>query len=162
MADDSPFLKAIAENPLDPAPRQVYADWLDEQSRYDEATAERWWTRERLAARARLTALAAECGDTCTAYDERHGYGFEVIDGGYQRVDNRWRPVTYDDLVQAGHNYIDEGDYFTQRGEEGARDLIQGAVAEQYWADWEIVTGRSRDEQRDKRYGLDAPFSCSC
>jgi len=40
LADETAFLAAIADAPHDRAPRLVFADWLDEHDRPDEAT--RW------------------------------------------------------------------------------------------------------------------------
>ena len=37
MSDESAFLAAIRATPTDDAPRLVYADWLDEQGRYEQA-----------------------------------------------------------------------------------------------------------------------------
>jgi uncharacterized protein (TIGR02996 family) len=39
--DDDAFKAKIAADPTDPAPRLVYADWLDEQSRHEEARVQR-------------------------------------------------------------------------------------------------------------------------
>ena len=39
MSDEAAFLAAIRTNPADDAPRLVYADWLQEQGRHEQAEA---------------------------------------------------------------------------------------------------------------------------
>ncbi len=42
-SDEQQFNDAIAANPMDQATRLIYADWLDEQGRSDEADRQRQW-----------------------------------------------------------------------------------------------------------------------
>lgn len=49
MSDEEAFLAAIAADPADDARRLVYADWLDEQDRHDQAELIRVEHRYRLA-----------------------------------------------------------------------------------------------------------------
>ena len=44
--DEQAFHAAMAASPMDEAPRKVFADWLDERGRDDEATYWRKWTWE--------------------------------------------------------------------------------------------------------------------
>jgi uncharacterized protein (TIGR02996 family) len=45
VTDEAVFLKALAARPDDSTTRLVYADWLDEAGRSDEAFAHRWMAR---------------------------------------------------------------------------------------------------------------------
>lgn len=45
MSDREPFLKMIAENPLDETNRLVFADWLDEHDEPEEASRQRAWVK---------------------------------------------------------------------------------------------------------------------
>lgn len=61
-SDRQAFLAAIESSPLDLAPRMVFADWLDEQGQYDEATEQRQWTIERLKSRQWIIEFAGQYG----------------------------------------------------------------------------------------------------
>jgi uncharacterized protein (TIGR02996 family) len=45
MTDEQAFLAALAAAPDDEAPHKVFADWLDEQGRPEEAAYHRRWTK---------------------------------------------------------------------------------------------------------------------
>jgi uncharacterized protein (TIGR02996 family) len=45
MSPEQGFQQDITDHPGDPAPRLVYADWLEEQGRSDEAFCQRWLVR---------------------------------------------------------------------------------------------------------------------
>jgi len=131
------FKKAIAAEAWDAEwPRLIYADWLEENDEPEEAMRQRKWTE---AARW-LHDFAARCG--YTGYD-----------------DDIQEPITFDTLVQAGHDWIDHEDYFTQIGSEEARTLMwEPGNRELFWEHWQTVTGiKVSDEQKEV-----APFSCSC
>jgi uncharacterized protein (TIGR02996 family) len=61
MSDEPAFLAAIQAAPADDAPRLVYADWLDEQGRHEQAEMIRVEQTYRRA-KARLTALQERVG----------------------------------------------------------------------------------------------------
>lgn len=136
------FEKAIRENPRDLTAYKVFADWLEEfgdrPGDDDLALWHRNWTLEKQDAKEWLEDFARQCGTT--------GYDAE-------------RPITYDDVIQAGHDYIKRGDYFVQVGSQEAQDLMwNDAMRELFWKNWSLVTGVPVGE--DTRQ--DSPFSCSC
>jgi uncharacterized protein (TIGR02996 family) len=57
MTHEQAFLADIIGNPDDPGPRLVYADWLDEQGRPEQAT---FWRSEQAAALARVPRVFTE------------------------------------------------------------------------------------------------------
>jgi uncharacterized protein (TIGR02996 family) len=155
------FLDAIEAFPLDPAPHWVYADWLDEHGEYDEATERRSLTKEKLESRAWLVGFAKGCGMNCV------NYGYYGEEKQWIKDEEKiWVEITYDDVIQAGHDYIDNQDYFVQFGSEEARDLMYengGEVARLYWHHWSVVTGHPGPDRSEDESHLDhSPFSCSC
>lgn len=149
--DRDAFLAALAEDRYDRAARLVFADWLEENGDRpgddDLALEQRRWTPERQEAEDWLREFAEECGLTCRDYETSYGG-----EGG------EWVPITFEDVLQAGHDYLDRGDYFTQRGSETARNLMTDERRELYWRHWQTLTGRTLGEET----APDAPFSCSC
>jgi len=93
-----------------------------------------------------LRELAERLGRTCTNYDEP-----------YKK--HEWIEITYEMLIQSGHDAIEDGGYFVQQGSEMARDVFQNKkTKEKFWKMWQIVTGvKITKEQGD--HGI---FSCSC
>jgi uncharacterized protein (TIGR02996 family) len=173
MNDQGAFEEAVKQSPDDQALRLVYADWLEEHDQPEEALRQRKF----LDAKKWLTDLAATLGMTCDNYsDIWHNY-FQrtqgVTDEERRRIGDEahnsqvWRPVSYDDLLQAGVAYakareIDSEwgwDGFTQMGEECVRDTIRGKLLDEYWDNWEVLTGLVRPA-KDEHNG--SPFSCSC
>ena len=66
-------------------------------------------------------------------------------------------PFTFEDMVQAGHDYLKTGDRFTQLGSTKAQRVMR-QKAEKYWQCWSIVTSVKLADDID--YGQ--PFRCSC
>jgi hypothetical protein len=65
------------------------------------------------------------------------------------------RQYTAADLIQAGKDYLESGEYFTQQGSESLRDEIN---AREFWTHFQNITGIIVPSDE-----LDvAPFSCSC
>ncbi len=154
------FEKLIKENRYDGEIRRVYADWLEENGLDDEALEQRrcaaleWQEADKW-----MHDFASKLGMTCT-----EGYGTGHWNSETQEIEGaeeeKWEEITYDDAIQAGHNVIaDKWDYFTQLGSEEARDLMcQGNNREQFWKNWEIITGIKVSEE-DQECTV---FSCSC
>jgi len=148
------FLQHIRDNPDDEAVRAVYADWLEEHDMPEEADLQRNWRESR----EWLCRLAVSfCG---TGGED----GSEDYYGPY-------REITYADLIQTGHDYIDKGDYFIQIGSDNARDMMSILDTRcLFWRHWSVMTARSLDEMKaeDKEFvaqwskGIPNPFSCSC
>lgn len=125
------FLQAIQENPRDQTTRLVYADWLEENGLDDTAHEQRRWCSALEDARDRLKKFSEDVG------------------------------ISYETCIQAGYDYVNHGDYFTQQGREDARDAMNKEVSKQWWEDWCLITGENKPEEPE--YGLgSAPFSCSC
>jgi uncharacterized protein (TIGR02996 family) len=144
------FEKILKENRYDTLTRNAYADWLEENGFDDEAVEQRCCTSsEWIEADKWMHDFASKCGETCTS--------------GWSSYDNQsWTAITYEDVIQAGHDYIDREDYFTQIGSEDAKTLMYNTeINIKYWECWCIITGRNKP--REPKYGLgSAPFSCSC
>ncbi len=128
------FLLALALNEDDQITRGVYADWLDDHERYEDAARQRAWPE----AKAWLVAFAEG------HYD---GYG----EGG---------EFTYDKLVQALTEFAETGDSYVQHGSTSLQQATWGEteMLKEMWANWAIVTGKPVPTQ----YVDESPFSCSC
>ena len=142
MADEKvrkQFLDAIAAASWDdPLPRLVYADWLEENDEPEEADRQRNY----VPAERYLRELADKFGGTEPDYPYYGG----------------WVPITFEDLIAAGRQWLSSGSHFTQMGSGVARDVMHyEGVCERYWQCWEVITGiRVPSDAR----GI--PFSCSC
>lgn len=129
----------------------------------DEAVEQRRWTPERQRAEDWLRDLAARAGETCVNYSElwdEFSRGPRTLERGKEyQGRKRWEPITYEMLLQAGHDWLDHEDYLVQFGAEGLRDLMyEGDNRELFWKHWETITERKvTEEQRQE-----APFTCSC
>ncbi len=168
------FLEAIKTNPRDWDTRKVFADWLEEQDEIQEADEQRRWNDEIQNAWEWLENLAKEGGRTCVNYSE-HCASYNR-DKGICTVDQIWKDITIQDLIQAGHDYIDSKgrEWWVQQGAEELRDLMyQPGVKECYWKNWSLVTNRplpkldlgAEDPDWEHEYefdGLGNPFSCTC
>jgi uncharacterized protein (TIGR02996 family) len=132
-------LQGIAAAPLDPHPKWVYADWLDDQGEYDEATEQRRWTREMLESRAWLTEFAGRLGGP-----EYYGDEGPVKNGP---------PLTYETLMEAAKSFADRGEYFHM----GSNESYKGEYGkfDEFWRHYEVVTGA-------KPENTGGFFSCSC
>lgn len=151
MTEQEKFLAAIEENPKDYFLRQAYADWLEENDQPEEADRQRKYEE----AEKWLTDFAARCGSYCTNY-------------GIDAPCDRWEPVTLEIIVQAGIDFVQGYDWWTQVGSERARNLLadHDELKKQYWSNWEIVTGlKSPGEDFKDKDGWtmgNNPFSCTC
>ncbi len=141
------FETALRENRYDTTTRLIYSDFLEEQGEDDYAAEQRRCaTKEWCEAAYWMEDFAGECGGTCTNYDSRD-------------EDHIWVPITFEDVVQAGREYIrTNGEYyFLQVGSEHARYLMYSRV-EKFWECWQIVTGISVSKG-EQGSGV---FSCTC
>lgn len=155
------FLQAIAEDRYDQSLRLVFADWLEEHGLDDEALVQRQWTREKQEAEDWLRDFAERCGQTADpAKYARRGVSYE---------DYGWRPITYEDVVQAGHDWLDRREWFYQIGEETARnEMYDENTQKLFWKHWRTITGRKDDglygqakwDEHDAVEG--SVFGCSC
>ena len=152
------FLDILAQDRYDEATRRVFSDWLEEHDFPEEAEFQRKWTREWQEADDWMRNFASNAGQTCT-----EGYG--------TRGKHTWKEITYEDLIQAGWDYVKTGDFFTQMGSENLRnDMFEPKTRELFWKHWSTVTGIQFPLERPE--GLDEwewrgdrpgnPFSCSC
>lgn len=178
-AERKEFLKVIKENPYDESVRAIYADWLDDANEPEEADFFRRWTLEKhKEAEAWLRDLASRCGATCENYGDDHYLLHEAMsnEGLYwfrpenrARIDElreqiestsseKWVPITYETVIEAGHTYISQGYGWIQVGSETARDLCNKGVNEKFWECWETVTGIRVSFNKQEA----APFVCTC
>lgn len=165
--------KHVQDNRYDRDLHMIFADWLEENGYDDEAVLERKWTPERQEAEDWLRALASNSGETCLNYgartDEWRQRGQAWLDAGspagkeptwddIPKIDLIWVPITYEMLIQAGHDYIDSGEFFVQMGQEDLRDAMFGENLELFWKHWKTITERDVDEETRSS----SPFGCSC
>lgn len=129
MTDDTGrrlFEEMLAKDPYDEATRRVFADWLEERCLDDEAARQRAWTREWQEAHDWMTAFAAQTD------------------------------IPYEDLIRAGHEFIQDGEYYVQSGDDSARDaMFDAETRNEYWSHWEVLTKCEAGTRS-------SPFSCSC
>lgn len=145
MNDQEAFLAHIASCPWDDEiPRLIYADWLEEHDMLEEALRQRQY----VPAERWLRDFARQCGDTFP------NYGINDIDNF-----NSAEEITYEMVVQAGRDFIDNGNYFIQIGRKTAQNLMSNEkISGAYWKNWEIVTGiKVTDDDRDS-----VVFFCTC
>lgn len=136
------FLDTLTANEDDTATRWIYADWLDEQNEHEEADRMRKWP----AAKAWMVEFAASLGGTGVDDDEENYYG-------------PYREITYEDVIQAGRDFVANDDYFVQQGSELARSRMHEAgTKELYWRNWSVLTGIAVDDKTKQG----TVFSCSC
>lgn len=64
-------------------------------------------------------------------------------------------PMTYDLLMEAANDWIDNGEYFVQQGYESWQDDFRMYVA-RFWPAWETITGKKAPDHEAQF------FSCSC
>lgn len=176
MTDRESFEAALQANKWDGSLHHVYADWLEEHGFDTEAAYHHQWTKERQEAEDWLRDFAEKCGMTCTNYGGRYDQYKELLEkwergkrkgrkptyDDVPEVEEIWKSITFEDVVQAGHDYVDHEDYLTQMGSETARDLMGNKeTSDLYWKHWENFTGRKR--RPPGKWGVgSAPFSCSC
>ena len=137
--DERALLAAIEAAPNDEAPHKVYADWLDEHDRPEEADWHRAWTpKEARAARTWFRKFAAEHSD-------------EFGDGG--------PPYTADDMIQFGRDYLRDGSYHVQYGMSLQEFMFVDGNRRTFWRNWALATGTFvPDETAETGY----VFSCTC
>ncbi len=143
------FIAALEKDPYDTTTRRVFSDWLEEQGLDDEALEQRRMaTQEWVEADQWMHSFAKACGDT---------------DDNYPDKPKRWREITYEDVIQAGHDFVATEDYFCQMGSERARNLMHEQTKEAYWNNWKIITGQPGPAWNEMEpWHSTAPFTCSC
>lgn len=151
------FLKVIRETPRDEVVRKVYADWLDEHDRPEEADFFRKWTlAEYDGAVGFLTNLAKEEGSWTDDSDVYRETTFdEIIQWGRESLQ------TYREAVINGERWPAWGAVvFTQYGSSGLRDAMFDEGGKNFWKAWCLVTGVY---MTPAELGAEInPFSCSC
>jgi uncharacterized protein (TIGR02996 family) len=137
--DERGLLAAIAAAPDDEAPHKVYADWLDEHDRPEEADWHRLWTPAAArAARKWFQTFAAEHSD-------------ELGEGG--------PPYTAKDMIQYGRDFLRDGSYHVQYGMSLQEFMSADASRREFWRNWALATGTYvPDETAETGY----VFSCTC
>jgi uncharacterized protein (TIGR02996 family) len=154
-SDKKKFEEAIKADRYDGDLRLVFSDWLEENGLDDEAVVQRAWTKEKQQAEDWLRDFASKCGDTCV---EVYGSGYYEDDVNNEGTEV-YAPITYEIVIQAGWDSINEGYGFTQIGSERARDLLyEGDNRSKFWECWQLVTGHSVSEETKEVYA----FGCSC
>jgi uncharacterized protein (TIGR02996 family) len=138
--DERAFLAAIEAAPTDEAPHKVYADWLDEHDRPEEADWHRLWTpKAARAARKWFQKFAAEHSE-------------EGLDEGVT-------PYTAEDMIQFGRDFLRDGSYHVQYGMSLQEFMYDDDNRREFWRNWALATGTFvPDEAAETGY----VFSCTC
>jgi len=141
------YLQTLQADEDDDATRAMYADWLDEQGRHDEAERQRKWPE----AKAWLVELLAA----------HEGQYWEDEDGNMQPSDE-WSPDfkefvetvqdSLENLRAGGH---DPWGSFTTYNNNSLADAIN-SNREQFWRVWSVLTGDPPPPE-DRDY-----FRCGC
>lgn len=153
------FKKAIVENMCDSVTRLVYADWLEENGLDDEAREQRRMSSaEWVAAVEWMHVFAEKGGYNCY-------YGDETPDSKitYQIVMDAartWVETAIEESYESDgkkHSWI-SGDYFTQHGQEGLRDLMSSQKQQdEFWKNYQIIVGQTVEKNKQGTV-----FSCFC
>jgi uncharacterized protein (TIGR02996 family) len=134
VAERDAFLAALAANEDDVTTRLVYADWLDEHGEHEEADRQRKWP----AAKQWLVAYAKRF--TPDPDDE----------------DPIEMPITYETLIELGHQGVSEG-WVSCGNNESLCDALREDDRD-FWTNWSIVTGVPVPD--DTTGGMS--YSCAC
>ena len=139
-ADEKALLKAIEAAPDDEAPHKVYADWLDEHDRPEEADWHRLWTTKAAkAARKWFQKFAAEHSE-------------EMLEVGGPAY-------TAKDMIQYGRDFLKDGSYHVQYGMSLQEFMYDDDNRREFWRNWALATGTFvPDETAETGY----VFSCTC
>jgi uncharacterized protein (TIGR02996 family) len=138
-SDERAFLKAIAAAPTDEAPHKVYADWLDEHDRPEEADWHRLWTpKAARAAQKWFQKFAAEHSD-------------DLGEGG--------PPYSAEDMIQFGRDFLRSGTPHVQYGMSLQEFMSADAHRRAFWRNWALATGTYVPEETAETGYV---FSCTC
>ncbi len=149
------FEQALMENVYDEPTHRAFADWLYEHGFDEEAEFHSKWTPRWQKAEDWMREVASRGYSTCI------NYGASI----YEEAEQEWKPITYEDLIQAGHDHINTKgwDYLIQQGADDLRDeFINKERTKEFWDNWSIITGVDLSNYNWGKYGPSAPFSCSC
>jgi uncharacterized protein (TIGR02996 family) len=162
VSERDAFEQALRADHYDAVTRRVFADWLYEHGLDDEAAEQlRMAGDEWVKAARRMEEFASRGGETCVNYYEAAQYHREH---GYDPDDNRfaYKPITFDQMIEIGWNWVRHKDYFIQQGSDSLRDDV-GPLIEEYWQCWQVITGHTLAEgDISDEWGVKSPFSCSC
>jgi uncharacterized protein (TIGR02996 family) len=138
--DEKALLAAVAAAPDDEAPHKVYADWLDEHDRPEEADWHRLWPPK--AARAARTWFQSFAAEHSEEMEEEFGEKY-----------------TAEDMIGFGRDYLRDGSYHVQYGMSLQEFMYDDANRQAFWRNWALATGTFvPDETVDTGY----VFSCTC
>ena len=143
------FLDLLKEDRYDSTTRLVFADWLEEKGKDDEAREQRrMTTKEWIDADKWMHEFAESIGGTCLNY-------------GKELEEEEWKNITYEEVMRAAQASIDtDGSArLVQVGTETARNMMDEPRArEQFWEAWQVITDQYiSDEAKGGRV-----FCCTC
>jgi uncharacterized protein (TIGR02996 family) len=138
--DETAFLAAIAAAPDDEGPHKVYADWLDEHDRPEEADWHRLWTsKAAMAARKWFQQFAAEHSEEM---EEEFG-----------------KKYTARQMIQFGRDYLRNKTLHVQYGMSLQEFMFDDDNRRTFWQNWALATGTFvPDDTVEDGY----VFSCTC
>ena len=139
-ADERALLAAIDAAPDDEAPHKVFADWLDEHDRPEEADWHRLWTpKAAKAARTWFGSFATE-----------HSEDLEARSG---------EKYTAEDMIGFGRDFLTDGRLHTQYGMSLQEFMFDDDNRQKFWRNWALATGTFvPDDAVEEGY----VFSCTC
>lgn len=139
-ADERALLAAIEAAPDDEAPHKVFADWLDEHDRPEEADWHRLWTTKAArAARAWFQSFAAQ-------------HSVEYEEEGFP-------PYTAKDMIGFGRDFFRDKSEHVQYGMSLQDFMFDDRNRQTFWRNWALATGTFvPDETVEDGY----VFSCTC
>ena len=168
------FEEALQKDRYDSVTRLVYADWLEENGLDDEAREQRRMASpEWIASDQWMHKFASTLGTHSPYYSEswrrdrenreRQDIGLPPLPEIHEEV----IPMSYEIVMEAAKHWLEtykdtewgpDGDYFTQNGDETARDEMGNPnTRAEFWKHYQQITGASVEKEKQGQV-----FSCSC
>lgn len=143
------FLAALEKNEDDEPTRLIFADWLEEHGRYEEAQRQRQWT----GAKAWLVRLLDENAELVEVDEELDPEDY--YDQVYSPTFHEFCELAQEALEQAAGK--EEECMIPCYNNSGLADALQDEAA-QFWRNWSIVTGIEVPADLAER----TYFGCAC
>lgn len=151
LNNEAAFLAALEANEDDEPTRRIFADWLEEHGRYEEAQRQRQWT----GAKAWLVRLLDENAGDFVEDDAEELDEEELYDQVYSPTFHEFCELAKEALEQsAGH---EEECVIPCYNNSGLAEALQDEAA-QFWRNWSIVTGIEVPADLVER----TYFGCAC
>lgn len=152
------YVEELHRAPLDYTTRQVYADWLEDHDRPEDADFQRGLTPNRIGAAERYLR------DYHSRLTRAHVYGYPPANEEPDRDDSDYEPVfSFEELLAGAHEHLEGGWGLTLPFD--TPDFVFEET-ERFWEHFAAYTGRriKPDDGEGWRYGRGPGrfLSCSC